>query len=72
MSDLKFYEYSSGTVVCEECLNEDIRKTRLGEFTGDEAVSNGMYEEIETPAQCDNCLTQSEDYDYMLVDDDEE
>jgi hypothetical protein len=63
---LRFYEYTSGTVVCEDCLNEDLRRTNNGEYTGDEAVSIGMFQQIETPAQCDSCLEQSDDYDDVL------
>lgn len=61
---MKFYEYTeAGIIVCEDCLKEDLRKTEAGEYTEDEAITPGMYEPAETPAQCDGCLTQSDDYD---------
>jgi hypothetical protein len=65
---LKFYEYSSGAVVCDDCRKEDVRRTLSGEYTGDERVYPSMFREIPTPAQCDNCLTQSEDYDDVMED----
>jgi hypothetical protein len=60
---LRFYEYPTGVLVCEDCLKEDLDRTASGEYTGDEAVTVGMAEQVRTPAQCDNCLAQSDDYD---------
>lgn len=56
-----FFEYTSGVVVCGDCLDNDLELTRKGEYKGDEAITDWM--PYQTPAQCDNCLKQSADYD---------
>jgi len=69
MSDvpLKFYEYiGSGIIVCQQCLDNDLLKTETGQYKGDEAVTLDMVERAETPAQCDTCLIQSDDYDDVM------
>lgn len=64
---LKFYEYvESGIIHCQSCLDSAILKTETGFFKGDEAVTLDMVEIAETPAQCDQCLTQSDDYDDVM------
>lgn len=64
----KWYEYEgSGMVVCGSCVLADLRKTRLGELTGDEVITLDMVneltdEELDGGVQCDGCLEQSEGY----------
>lgn len=65
-----WYEYvGEGAVLCGKCVQEDLRKTATGEYTGDETVELADIEELLDPVesgekyQCDNCLKQSENYD---------
>ena len=55
------------TIICGECLNEDLEKTRKGEFKGEEQVTMNMVHQLfdadEEAYQCDGCNTQSPGYD---------
>lgn len=68
-----FYEYSTGMIVCGECLDNDLARTASGEFTGDERVYQGMFRRLRDdavePYQCDGCLAQNAPYELLGHDD---
>jgi hypothetical protein len=64
-----FYEYSTGMIVCGECLDADLLATRLGSLIDDERVYPGMFirmkdDQVE-PYQCDACLKQNAAYEAL-------
>ncbi len=67
----QFYEYEGSSVyVCENCMQDDLKKTREGKLVEDEAVTPNMVKRLPDPEhnayQCDGCLAQSEGYDEMI------
>jgi len=68
-----YYEYDgSGMIVCGECLDADLEKTRAGELVDEEKVYPGMFTRMKDdqvePYQCDGCLKQNAAYDATAED----
>lgn len=67
----EFYSVrDSSTICCGKCWLEDIRKTKAGKYTGDEAVYEKDLTRLpsDEPIQCDNCLVQNEAYELESFD----
>lgn len=66
---MKFYQYHTGMIVCDKCLQRDLEDTRQGKLKGEEGVRPGMYHRVpddQTEAyQCDSCLEQNDAYDEL-------
>lgn len=60
-----WYQYEGGMIVCGKCVLDDLEKTFKGELD-DAPVTMDIISIAETPAQCDGCLDQSDDYDSVL------
>jgi predicted metal-binding protein len=69
INTIKFYAFKeTSMIICEECRQEDIDKTRRGELAGNEVYPHmlQLVEDWQTEAyQCDSCLTQNEAYEEM-------
>lgn len=69
MNTTKYYQYKSGSIVCEPCYGMDLADTLKGRFKGDEAVRPedvSLLEDWQTEAyQCDGCLEQNEAYEEL-------
>jgi hypothetical protein len=62
-----FYELDTGGIMCEDCVEEWKKDSASGKLVGDELYTSDQVDGVaETPAQCDSCLTQSDDYDTVL------
>lgn len=61
---IRFYKYRENEtiLVCEECKNKDIENSKSGNFVGDEIVREKDVSFAGNHGQCDNCLTQCDDY----------
>jgi hypothetical protein len=64
-----WYEYDGGMIVCGECVLIDLEKTAQGLLDDAPVTRETIIGVAETPAQCDGCLKQSDDYDSVLDDD---
>lgn len=57
----RFYEYNE-KIVCEDCMQTDLRLTRDGEYKDEEAVYPEMMSQAATPTKCSRCGIQSDDW----------
>jgi hypothetical protein len=68
----EFFDVDGGMIMCGECINNWIKDTNEGRFRNDPEngyKASAVRGKTETPAQCDECLKQSDDYDDVLEND---